>query len=321
VSDRWVITGANGFLGEAVIHAFQSRGLAHSLICAGRTPPSNSATFEFHPLDLNSDPMTLPNGISVVVHLAGEKREPVAMRSVNHEGTVRLVEAAAAAGARRFVHLSSVGVYGAHKHAGTVDETRPHEPRNLYEQTKDAGEAAVRRRCRELGLALAVLQPSNVVAAVPGKAMPLLGLMKMVACGWFFHVGAGDAWVNYVSAEDVAEAVFLLAQTDAAEGTFIVNTPCRLSDVTGWVAAALGVPAPRRRLPAWLVWSAAQIGAAGRALLGRELPMSPQRYLELTNTTVYRGAAITERTGFGYPVGIEREVRRMAMKYREMGLL
>src|SRR5207237_8839894 len=138
-------------------------------------------------------------------------------------------EAAAEAGAQRFVLPSSVGVYGAPPHAGLVDERHAHTPQNAYEVSKDAGERAVRERCAALGIACVVLQPSNVVGLVPGRNYSLLGLVRMVARGWFRHVGHGAAWVNYVAVEDVAAALVALARRDAPAGTYIVNTPAPLA--------------------------------------------------------------------------------------------
>jgi nucleoside-diphosphate-sugar epimerase len=256
-----------------------------------------------------------------VLHLAGEKRDVARMAGVNDVGTARLVDAAARAGARRFVHLSSVGVYGARMHAGVVGENHPHTPQNAYEASKSAGERAVRERCAAQGLACVVLQPSNVVGIVPGAVYPLRGLARMVARGWFRHFGRGDAWVNYVAVEDVASALCAAVRDDAAQGVFIVNVPVTLRALVGWIANELGLPAPTRHWPWWTGALASQAGALGRRVLGRELPFSPERFRELTNTTRYDGSAITRALGFGYPLGIEAALRSMVRRYRSEGLI
>jgi nucleoside-diphosphate-sugar epimerase len=316
-----LVTGAGGFIGRRTLPALREAAAVRPIVLASRSDAvAREAGLPHVRLDLAAD-FELPAGIHTVLHLAGEKRDAARMPVVNHIGTARLVDAAARAGARRLVHLSSVGVYGARNHAGVVTEVHPHAPRNAYEASKSAGERAVRERCAALGLACVVLQPSNVVGIVPGASYPLRGLARMVARGWFRHFGCCDAWVNYVAVEDVAAALCSAAWNDTAQGVFIVNVPVTLQALVGWIADELGVPAPTRRWPRWAGALAAQAGALGRRVLGRELPFSPERFLELTNTTRYDGSAITRALGFRYPLGIEVALRSMVREYRRDGLI
>lgn len=317
---RILITGASGFIGTAVLADLRERDPGRDVILAGRSGPCGSEATHW-PLDLAAHELDLPPGIDVVLHLAGEKRDPDRMVQVNHLGALRLVDAAARAGARRFVHLSSVGVYGVPKHSGLVSESFPRAPRNAYEASKDAGERAVRERCAALELTCVVLQPSNVVGVVPGRSYPLLGLARMVGRGWFRHVGRGNAWSNYVPVEDVAAALVTAAIGEATDGVYIVNTPAPLRSVVEWIAEELGATVPQSRVPLWVGAAAAGVGGAGRMLMRRELPFSPERFLELTNTTRYDGSAITRDLGFGYPLGIEAAIRGMMRRYRTEGLV
>jgi nucleoside-diphosphate-sugar epimerase len=318
-----LITGASGFIGSAALRALRAQSPAKTLILAGRGDNASTlpAGCRHLRLDLTSDDIALVSGIDTVLHLAGEKRDESRMDAVNHVGATRLVEAAARAGVKRFVHLSSVGVFGAPKHAGVVDAYRVRTPRNTYEVSKNAGELAVRERCAALGLVCLVLQPSNVVGIVAGRSYPLLGLARMVARGWFRHLGRGDAWVNYVAVEDVAAALVAATQDDSVAGVFIVNTPAPLRSLVCWMAEELGVPTPAKQLPLWVGAAAAAAGALGRAMLRRELPLSPERFLELTNTTQYDGSAITRVLQPVYSMGIEAALRAMVRQYRREGLV
>lgn len=322
MSGPLLVTGGGGFIGSALLPVLQAAVPARELWLAGRHPPAVLPPLARHvPLDLAADAIDLPPGVDTVLHLAGEKRDPARMAAVNAEGAARLVNAAARAGASGFVHLSSVGVYGAPRHAGVVDERFPHTPHGPYEASKDAGERAVRERCAALGLRCVVLQPSNVVGIVPGRSLPLLGLVRMVARGWFRHFGRRETWVNYVAVEDVAAALVTAALHAEAQGVFIVNTPAPLAAFVGWVADELGLPPPRARLPYWLGASAATASALGRLLLRRELPISPERFGELTNTTRYDGGAWCRTRGLEHLLGIEAALRAMVRHYRMAGLV
>lgn len=316
----WLVTGASGFVGSALLRSLRAAG--QPLLVAGRRAPaaSDDNMLRWIGLDLADRSIELPTGIETVLHLAGEKRAEECMDEVNHLGAARLVDAAARAGARRFVHLSSVGVYGAPKHAGVVDELRLHRPVNAYERSKDAGEHAVRERCGANAMACIVLQPSNVIGWSP-QTRPLLGLMRIVAKGWFRYFGQTEAWVNYVGVDDVAGALAAAARADRADATCIVNTPAPLRQMVGWIADELAVPPPRARWPYAIGAGLAAAGALGRAMLRRELPFSPERLRELTNTTRYDGSAISRALGFDYPHGIETTLRALVRAYRREGWL
>jgi len=316
----WLVTGASGFIGSALLRSLQATG--QPLLVAGRTAPAanGAAARRWIGLDLADRSIELPAGIDTVLHLAGEKRVEPRMDEVNHVGAARLVDAAARAGAKRFVHLSSVGVYGALKHAGVVDEMRAHRPANAYERSKDAGERAVRERCAANAMDCIVLQPSNVIGLSP-QTRPLLGLTRVVAKGWFRYFGRTEAWVNYVGVDDVASALIAAARADLRQATFIVNTPVPLQEMVDWIADELAVPAPRARWPHWIGAGLAAAGALGRSILGRDLPFSPERLQELTNTTRYDGSAISRSLGFAYPHGIESTLRALVRDYRREGWL
>ena len=321
----WLVTGASGFIGSALLRSLRTSGKQQHVLVAGRRPPAASDAGDaggprWVGLDLTERAIELPPGIDTVLHLAGEKREPSRMDEVNHHGAARLVDAAARAGARRFVHLSSVGVYGAPKHAGMVDEQRPHRPTNAYERSKDAGERAVRERCAANAMACIVLQPSNVIGCSP-QARPLLGLMRIVAKGWFHYFGQTEAWVNYVGVDDVAGALIAAARADGNDATCIVNTPVPLRQMIEWIADELAVPPPRASWPYAVGAGLAAAGALGRSMLRRELPFSPERLQELTNTTRYDGSAISRELGFDYSHGIEATLRTLVRAYRREGWL
>lgn len=317
----WLLTGGTGFIGGALLRVLQVEAPQQGLWLAGRqaqqTP--NPAWRPLH-LDLAEPNLVLPEGLHTVLHLAGEKRDAARMPAINRDAALRLVDAAASAGAQRFVHLSSVGVYGAPHNAGLITEAHPHTPSGAYETSKDAGERAVRERCAALGLRCVVLQPSNVVGVVPGRSLPLLGLVRMVARGWFRHFGRREAWVNYAAVEDVAAALLAVARHQSAEGVFIVNTPAPLASFVAWAADELGLPPPRARLPWWVGAAAAGVGEMGNKLLRRGLPFDRARFGELTNGTRYDGTAL-QRLGFNYPLGIEAALRTMVRQYRAMGLV
>lgn len=310
---RWLITGGGGVLGRAIVRLMREASKAPELVITSRQASGDLF------LDLNEAELVLPEGIDVVLHIAGEKHDETRMDAINHVGTRRLVEAAAQSGVRRFVYVSSVGVYGAAPHSGVVTESFPHTPRNCYEASKDAGEASVLECCKRVGMEAVILQPSTVLAFVPNTSYPLLRLMKMISRKNFVWFGHGTPWVNYVSVDDVAAAV-VAATCRAPTGSYIINTPALLDDVVGWISSELGVRKPHVVLPMWIGQVAAALGSGASRLIP-VFPLQRERFIELTNTTYYDPSILQEKLSFEYPVGIEALIRALAKTYRHEGML
>ena len=311
---RWLVTGGRGLLGKAIVQVALDSSPPPELVITTRDVTSDLF------LDLDSSELVFPREIDVVIHVAGEKRDESRMEAVNHLGTCRLVQAAALAGVRRFVYVSSVGVYGAAPHSGVINETFPHTPRNLYEMTKYAGEICVETCCKQVGIDFLILQPSTVISHVTDYSYPLFNFMKMIKLGRFVWFGRSSTIVNYVSVDDVASAV-VAATCSAPSGSYIINTPALLSDVVEWISDELGVKKPQLIIPKWIGQVAADIGSAAFRLAGPKIPLHRERFLELTNTNYYDPSLLIQKLSFEYPVGVEVLIRTLAKTYRLKGML
>lgn len=324
ISPTVLLTGASGLLGRHLAREFTAAIGVDGLLLASRSrtvPPAGSVgRVRWVFLDLADPELDIPTGVDTVVHAAGEKSDASRMFAVNHDGTRRLVDAAARAGVRRVVHVSSVGVYGAAAQSGLVDESSAKQPRNTYEASKAAGEESVRELCQRAGMEYVILQPSNVVAALDAGTAPLLAFLSGIKRGRFVWFGDGDAWVNYVAVEDVAAAVIEAALHGPADRTFILNTPHRLDDVVRWSAELLGVPVPHGHLPLWVGRVAATAGDVVAAL-GRAPPIDSSRLVEMTNTTRYDGSGLHRATGFDYPLGVRAMLSHLVDRYVREGRL
>ena len=182
---RILVTGAGGFLGRALAVDLAQRGF--EVLAAYRTtvPPPFRGTpapklvaLDLAALDF-AGLSALPGAVDAVVHAAATSAwagvSAQAMARDNVEATRRLIDAAGAGGATKFIFCSSMSAFGDIK-AGTVDETTPVANPDVYGMTKLIGEALLREAAPGLaGLALrlpAVIGPGakrNFLAVAAGR--------------------------------------------------------------------------------------------------------------------------------------------------------
>src|SRR5689334_8962723 len=113
-----LVTGASGFVGTALIARLRAEGRPHR-IAARKRDQGGSPTVVVGDLSRPVDWTAAVDGIDTVLHLAGrahvrgrQARFDRSCMAVNVDATRTLAQAAAAAGVRRFVLLSSAKVMG-----------------------------------------------------------------------------------------------------------------------------------------------------------------------------------------------------------------
>ncbi|MCW5849479.1 MAG: NAD(P)-dependent oxidoreductase [Anaerolineae bacterium] len=166
-----LITGAGGFVGINLVRRLASQG-QRVVAVARRAPDEASLSFLG---DLNAQVtwanvdvrdreglarLATKHHADVIIHAATitaprpvEMADPASLVDVNLGGTLNALEAARLAGARRFVFISSTGVYGAPEDpTQPIRETRPLAISSIYTICKQAGEALCRRYAELFGL-------------------------------------------------------------------------------------------------------------------------------------------------------------------------
>lgn len=189
VSTRVMVTGANGFVGQVTCETLQRAGfdIRAAIREANRTPlhcPGEIVTVGF--IGPNTDWESALDGVDSVVHLAGRVhvlretlRDPQAeFHRVNALGTEHLACAAAHAGVRRLVYVSSIGVNGRATPGFTFGEEHTPSPHNSYAISKWEAEQALHEVARTTRLEVVVLRPPLIYG--PGVKANFLKLMELV---------------------------------------------------------------------------------------------------------------------------------------------
>src|SRR5258708_6415114 len=126
------VTGASGFIGSAVTRRLLEDGIPVRALCRtpakGQTLAAQGAEIIIGDLrDVESWHKNL-NGCDVLFHLgAAMSGSQTDCYAINVKGTMNLVGAAIESNIGRFVHISSVAVYG-YDADGEIDESHPHHP-------------------------------------------------------------------------------------------------------------------------------------------------------------------------------------------------
>jgi len=257
---RIVCTGATGYIGGAILRHLHAAGfdVRGGVRRAVRLP---------FPTMLMGDlaaPLTLPPA-DIVIHAAGlgHRRDvdAASWRRENIEPARHMAAAARAAGARRFILISTAHIYG-RVAEGAVSDDSPANPMDLYAQAKLEAEAAAEDA---FGPGFCALRPVAVIG--PGCPGNLQSLMALLRRGIPLPLAALRNRRSFIHRDDLAALVervitapapprHLLAAHDESIGT---------PDLIRALAAGLGV-APRL-IPAPSPLLAAAARLAGRAAL------------------------------------------------------
>ncbi len=179
---RLLITGANGFIGQALTNRMLTQGkkvrLAIRKSCVADNKYLNLDTVKIDESFVDFDWGDALRNVEVVVHLAGRvhvmnEKSPDSLsefRRVNVKGTANLARQAASSGVRRFIFLSSIKVNGEITKLGSpfLSDDLPN-PQDPYALSKFEAEQILGEIAKETGMEVVIIR-SPLVYGVGVKA-------------------------------------------------------------------------------------------------------------------------------------------------------
>jgi dihydroflavonol-4-reductase len=301
---RALVTGANGFLGSAVVRALVADGVA---VCAFVRAGSDRRNLEGLGVELATGDLTdrdsvlkAAAGCSAVFHVAADYRlwvaEPEPMYRANVEGSVNVLEAAAAAGASRMVYTSSVAVLGINQDRTPADEDTPVTVNAMvghYKRSKFLAEQAVRQRARELGFPVVTVNPSTPIGPRDIKPTPTGRILLDAAAGRM--PAFVDTGLNLVHVDDVAQGHLAALKLGTPGERYILGgDDFTLQRILELVAEHVGRRASTIRLPHWSVYPIA-LAAEGLARFTKREPRVTLDGVRMSTKHMYFSSRKAER--------------------------
>jgi nucleoside-diphosphate-sugar epimerase len=283
-----MVSGATGFLGGRLACALKERGY---MVRALARPTGDISRLVAEGIEIVSGDLADEDsleraaaGQQLVFHTAGRVSDWGAaedFRRANVDGTARVITACRRSRVRRLVHVSSLTVLGLPRNGALVDEETPVASRvaDPYTASKIAGEELVRRANGLDGLETVVVRPGVIWG--PGDTTFLPRFAALLRRGRMVLVDGGRNRVALSHVENLVQGMLLAAVVPAAAGQVYQLTDgeeITAAEAFRLLAAALGVPPPRRSLPFSVACAGAYLLEAWARLRRQTDPPAFTRY-------------------------------------------
>ena len=325
-----LITGGTGFIGSRLALKYLKNG--HDVSVLGQSKKTNEIENQklienkggrVYVFDIN-DFENLYNrlqGIDIVFHLAAAQHEmnipDKHFWNVNVDGTKNILNACIKAGIKRYVHGSTIGVYGSLE--GQIDEESPTNPDNIYGVTKLEGEKVVLSYKDKLPLT--VIRITETYG--PGDYR-LIKLFKAINSKTFLMMGKGENLHHPIFIDDLIYGLELASTSLSAIGNLfvlpgkeIVSTNKMVEDI----ADILKKKVPNIHLPLPLLLGIAGITESTLRPLGIQPPIHRRRMDFFKKSFTFSGKKAKEILNFDPKCNFKEGAEKTAQWYTSMGFI
>jgi nucleoside-diphosphate-sugar epimerase len=241
-----LVTGASGFVGGSFMRRFADEKNV-ALFGVSRRP---TVLRQYARVDL-TETAEIPFAADVVIHAAARASPwgtAAEFERQNVAATRNVLRYCENHGCPKLIYISSSSVFYRHEHQFGLTECSPIGPTfvNDYARTKYAGELLVRRYAGPY----VILRPRAVFG--PGDTVLFPRILRAARAGrlpLFIHAGT-PARGDLIYIDSLCDYLFATCVSDAVTGDFNVTNaePVVIQDFLLQALAALGVPAPTRRI-------------------------------------------------------------------------
>ncbi len=248
-----LVTGASGFLGQAIVEEFLSNGVV--VVGVSKTSGQFQADIT---VEKSLDKLSKLESVDAVIHSAGlahqfGKTPREKFFEVNVKGTENVLKLAKTLQTNHFILISSVAVYGDNSGLQIPDSKFQEEsecnPIGDYAQSKYDAEQLSIKFCAENNLRLTILRPATIIGE--GDKGNVMRLITTIKNNQFYWIGKGKNIKSLIDKNDVAKACRLVFSTSDAKFQLynLTANPIDMRTIVDTIADELKVEIPKIYVP------------------------------------------------------------------------
>jgi nucleoside-diphosphate-sugar epimerase len=325
--ERVLVTGAGGFIGSHLVDDQLARGREVTALDVDLERLEHQRENKHCRLvigDIRDTALVelVVSEVDVVFHLASahlevNKRDSY-FEEINVTALKGLVDSCRTHGVGRFVHCSSVGVFGSLTEL-PADESMRCNPTIIYEKTKLAGEKALQRAAEDLDYV--ILRPAWVYGPRCNRTLKLFQAIKRRK---FIKVGFKKTYRHPIFISDMLTAFDSAASIREATGQTLIignDEAIPLEQLIDEVKEAVGVRGRTITVPLTIMYPACLAAEVAWGLLGKEPPFSRRSLKFFTESSAFDISRAREVLQFDPKVGLAEGLAETARQFSDAGLL
>lgn len=228
-----LVTGANGFLGSALVRRLSTEGDIKAVSAVRRStwhPDTDAGSVVVGSIDGETDWHGALLHVDVVIHTAARAHvmkdhhaSSESYRRINAQGSINLAMQAASHGVQRFNYISSLKVNGERTpfdHAFTADDLPL--PQDPYAKSKLEAEETIKRICVEHGMEVVIVRPPLIYG--PGVQANFQTMMRWLYRGIPLPFGAIHNLRSFIAIDNIIDFLAITVRCPAAANqVFLVS--------------------------------------------------------------------------------------------------
>ncbi|MCB9453406.1 MAG: SDR family NAD(P)-dependent oxidoreductase [Anaerolineaceae bacterium] len=321
-----LVTGATGFVGGALARRLANDGA--DVKALARTPEKGHSLRDVPNIEIVQGDITdaermkaVIQGCDIVFHVAAAIGGTFEFQhKANLDGVRNVMLAAAEAGVKRVVHVSTIAVYGYRASRAVTEATPPNPGRVAYNRTKAEGERTVREIGKERGVSYSIVRPGMIYGPRSNAWTRMLFQVARRKPTPFLGDGSGNPAPIYI--DDLIDLMLLMAEHPAAENeTFnaVNDPPPTWREFLGGYSQLVGHQA-WFGLPVWMGTVVAPLAELVMTLRGTPQDV-PALISYVTGQRTYSTAKARELLGWQPKTSLADGIQQCAPWLREKGLL
>jgi nucleoside-diphosphate-sugar epimerase len=325
--DRVLVTGAGGFIGSHLVDDQLARGrevvaLDVDITRLAHQKENDKCTLVTGDIRDAALLESIVPGSDVVFHLASahlEVNKPASyFEEINIAAVTSLVGVCRTHRVGRFVHCSSVGVFGSLDKLPANEDTECN-PTILYEKTKLAGEQALKASAKDLDYV--ILRPAWVYGPRCNRTLKLFQAIKRRK---FIKVGFKKTYRHPIYISDMLAAFESAAAVPGASGKTLIigdDGAVLLDQLIRDVESAVGSNISPVTVPLVVMYPACLLVEKIWGVRGKEPPFSRRSLKFFTESSAFDISRARDILNFDPKVGLAEGLAETARQFSNEGLL